>query len=432
MTDADREWIIDAREQACGQCGGEYRSISQHWTRSADCEFRDLTDHQHETVRGLLLGDGSLGGRESPNLRVESVRREHIAWLHDELGWLSRGVSRFEKDGSTVYRLTTMSHPDLARYLAWRSAPPQSGWTLTRQAARVWYACDGSLSAAGRGGDTPQISFAAMDDGKRAALVAALDRARFAARSWERRVGLAESAVSRWLDWLGGPTPGSEHKWPAEGDSDETYDERACRHALRRVATLCDADRLTMRQYDRRRWGAEPSTKTIIRRLGDNSWNVATAAVGLEPHPASGGRAVAHTTSDCERALRLAAIGCGLGPGGTLTQGMYRGWRSGRGDPTEHPGYLIVADKLGDGSWPDAVTSVGLTAGSPGKDEGYDLPSHTDADCWAAVRRVAAALGHAPTQAEYGRERTDEEPARKTITGHLGSWTAVKETVADE
>jgi hypothetical protein len=213
MGATEREWIIDDRTRSCGQCGSEYRSLSQHWTKARDCDHRPLSDHQHEIVRGLLLGDGSLGGRESPNLRVESVRRVHIAWLHGELGWLSRGVSRYSKDGTTVYRLQTMSHPDLGQYLSWCSAPPESGWTLTRQAARVWYACDGSLSAAGRDGGTAQISFAAMDERKRHALVAILSRAGFAAQSWSRRVGLPAAAVREWLEWVGEPTPGSKHKW---------------------------------------------------------------------------------------------------------------------------------------------------------------------------------------------------------------------------
>jgi hypothetical protein len=213
MSDTGREWVIDDRARSCGQCDSEYRSLSQHWTKARDCDHRPLSDHQHETVRGLLLGDGSLGGRESPNLRVESVRRTHIEWLHAELGWLSRGVSRYSKDGATVYRLQTMSHPDLGQYLAWRSAPPQSGWRLTRQAARVWYACDGSLSAAGRDGGTSQISFAAIDERKRHALVVALGRAGFTASSWRRRVGLSAAAVDEWLEWIGEPTPGSEHKW---------------------------------------------------------------------------------------------------------------------------------------------------------------------------------------------------------------------------
>jgi hypothetical protein len=113
MTDSEREWIIDARERTCEQCGTDYRSLSQHWVKALDCDYRSLSDHQHETVRGLLLGDGSLGGRKSPNIRVESVRRAHIEWLHGELGWLSRGVSRYDKDGATVYRCNTMSHPDL-------------------------------------------------------------------------------------------------------------------------------------------------------------------------------------------------------------------------------------------------------------------------------------------------------------------------------
>jgi hypothetical protein len=213
VPDGEREWIIDTRERPCEQCGSEHRSLSQHWLSASGCDYRPLSDSQHETVRGLLLGDGSLGGRESPNLRVESVRRAHIEWLHDELGWLSRGVSRYHKDGARVYRLQTMSHPALGEYLSWRSAPPRSGWTLTRQAARVWYACDGSLSAAGRDGGTSQISFAAMDEEKRHALVAALQRAGFAASSWSRRVGLPVAAVREWLEWIGDPPPGSEHKW---------------------------------------------------------------------------------------------------------------------------------------------------------------------------------------------------------------------------
>jgi hypothetical protein len=137
MSETGRDWIIDDRIGSCGQCRSEYRSLSQHWTKARDCDHRPLSDHQHETVRGLLLGDGSLGGRESPNLRVESVRGAHIEWLHGELGWLSRGVSRYHKDGAWVYRLQTMSHPELGEYLSWRSAPPASGWRLTRQAARV-------------------------------------------------------------------------------------------------------------------------------------------------------------------------------------------------------------------------------------------------------------------------------------------------------
>jgi hypothetical protein len=133
MSDTGREWVIDDRTRPCGQCNSEYRSLSQHWAKARDCDHRPLSDHQHETVRGLLLGDGFLGGRESPNLRVESVRGAHIEWL-------SRGVSRYHKDGTRVYRLQTMSHPELGQYLSWRSAPPASGWTL-RCDGRVPHTC---------------------------------------------------------------------------------------------------------------------------------------------------------------------------------------------------------------------------------------------------------------------------------------------------
>ena len=216
MENSGREWIADAREQVCRQCGRQFRSLAKHWGRSAECTSRELSDHQHEIVRGLILGDGSLGGRETANLRVASVRRVHVEWLHDELGWLSRGITRFEHADTErwVYRLATMAHADLGRYVAWQEAPPKAGWELSRPVARVWYACDGSLSWSGRETSIPQVSFAAGDDRKCAALVAALERAGFEAHGWKRRLGLATGDVGAWFAWLGDPPPGSEHKWP--------------------------------------------------------------------------------------------------------------------------------------------------------------------------------------------------------------------------
>ena len=63
------ERIVDQRGGVCDQCGEDYRSLSQHWSLSQTCDYRSLSDHQREIVRGLLLGDGTLEANELAYLR---------------------------------------------------------------------------------------------------------------------------------------------------------------------------------------------------------------------------------------------------------------------------------------------------------------------------------------------------------------------------
>jgi hypothetical protein len=202
------ERILDHRGGVCEQCGQEFQILARHWSQNQSCEFRSLSDHQREIVRGLLLGDGSLDANDLTYLRVSSTRQSHIEWLANELGWLSRGVTY---DSSEAYRLRTMSHPNLGRYWTWMEAP-STGYTLTPTAARIWYACDGTLSFAGSS-DVPQITFAAKADKKRLALKDLLAHRGFDPLLWERRVALPREQTKQWLSWLGEPTPGSEYKW---------------------------------------------------------------------------------------------------------------------------------------------------------------------------------------------------------------------------
>lgn len=203
---ADR--IINQRGGVCDQCDTEFQSLSQHWSRSQRCEYRSLSDHQREIIRGLLLGDGSLEANDLAYLRCASKRQRHLEWLADELGWLSRGVTY---DSSDTYRLRTMSHPNLGRYWTWVEAP-STGYSLTPVAARVWYACDGTISFGGAS-DVPQITFAATSDAKREAVAQLLTQRGFDSMTWDRRVALPRAETKHWLDWIGEPSPGSEYKW---------------------------------------------------------------------------------------------------------------------------------------------------------------------------------------------------------------------------
>ena len=170
-----------------------------------------LSHHQREIVRGLLLGDGSLEANDLAYLRCASKRLEHLQWVSAEVDWLARGVTY---DSSDTYRLQTMSHPNLGRYWTWREAP-STGYSLTPIAARVWDACDGTLSFSGAS-NVPQVVFTATADAKRAPITQLLAQRGFQPMEWERRVALPCEKTKPWLEWLGKPASGIEYKWCAD------------------------------------------------------------------------------------------------------------------------------------------------------------------------------------------------------------------------
>lgn len=132
--------------------------------------------------------------------------------MHDQLGWLSRGVTVTQRQGDDLYRLRTMSHPDLDRYWTWATEVP-SDWVLTRRAAQPWYACDGAISFTGRNNDQRKMTFSATDGQFRESAISLLNEAGYDVGEWNRRIFLPKSQITNWLDWLGDPVPGVEHKW---------------------------------------------------------------------------------------------------------------------------------------------------------------------------------------------------------------------------
>ncbi|MBX0288724.1 hypothetical protein EGH22_20550 [Halomicroarcula sp. F28] len=213
------EWVIDARGGVCEQCDREYRSRSSHWARNQDCTYPDPEDDYTDIIRGCLLSDGSLDNPNDgpPALRIASMRRAHIEWIHEQLGWLSRGITR---DDSGAYRLRTLSHPVFGRYWTWMDGPPAEGWTLSRPIARCWYACDGGLEWPGTS-TRPRAQWTITDDAKRAACKRVLREQDYDPMEWERRLALSFDETECFLEWLGEPTPGSGYKWTLDRDEYE-------------------------------------------------------------------------------------------------------------------------------------------------------------------------------------------------------------------
>ena len=214
------EWVVDHRGGVCQQCDGKYQRLAAHWARNQSCTYRELDETHHTTIRGLLLGDGNLDNPNDgpPALRIASKRCPHIEWCHDQLGWLSRGIT---EDTEGTYRLRTISHPAFGRYWTWMDGPPTEGWELTRPIARCWYACDGGLEWPGTSSQ-PRAQWTITDDSKRATCAQKLREQGYDPMVWDRRVALSFDETEDFLTWLGEPTLGSEYKWELEYEAYDT------------------------------------------------------------------------------------------------------------------------------------------------------------------------------------------------------------------
>ena len=207
------EYVADPHRE-CHSCRQEYNSLAQHWTKS-DCSYPPLSDAMRETVKGLLVGDASVDGRAHARVELQSVRREHALFCHQQLGPLSHGVTRTDppKTDGPLYRLRTHAHPGLDRYWRWSDGIP-GDVTLSRRGARLWYACDGTIEFGGSA-TAPKIAVRAVAPDRRATVARLLRGLPISldVRENAGRVAVVSEAVPRLLRYLGSPTPGSAHKW---------------------------------------------------------------------------------------------------------------------------------------------------------------------------------------------------------------------------
>jgi len=201
------EQLVEPALTECPTCKKEYKSLSQHWTRSENCDFPTIDDEIHEFIQGLLLGDGSIEGKKKAMLSIDSTNRPFLEWCHNKLGFLSRGIISDDRTN----RIRTMAHPELDRYWKFDKTDLSRDLRLTPHMARAWYVCDGSLDF-GKS-DRPYAAFSATDNDFRARASGLVEEAGFDTRDWDRRFVIAKDDVEDWLSWIGEPVDGLEYKW---------------------------------------------------------------------------------------------------------------------------------------------------------------------------------------------------------------------------
>jgi hypothetical protein len=361
--------LRDAAASLCPECDSEYASLAQHWSRG-QCDPPAIDAQTRALLDGLVLGDASLEGAKTAKLRLETTHREFALWIHDQLGWLSRGVMQHSpgSDGThPVYRVTTLAHPGLNDYREWWSddvvAPPAS-WDPDQRSMRVWYACDGGLSFEGF-----QIQFRAVDD-RRASTIARVLRGvpgDLDPAIGGGRVRLRGADAVAFLDAIGEPLPGVAYKW-------------ACQQPVYRSlkASADDGDPVLTHDMDTAdRYGE------LLRTLAD--------ALGA-------GRA------DLSPVLLRDALG-GVVP-------------------------RAISETLGGGDWSDALraASVPTKTGDShtADDPQWPPPNYSRQEILDAIRTVDERIGdQLLSKRTYDKHRDDSHPAGETITNRF-RWTDIK------
>lgn len=213
----------------CPDCGSEYKSVAKHISLSS-CSWPELSTTELSLMEGLILGDGTV----EPNgrLKVSSVRKEFIDWLHTEYPHLITSVRMNRTAEESAEYANSHNNPinvssDPANYKAIYRAHftvrPETkklreGWydggkkipdsvELTPMMAKIWYCGDGHLQS----GTTPRISTRSKYKSDEIEL---FEDAGFDVHD----NGHHYFSIPRQnlFEWMGLPPDGFEYKWPTE------------------------------------------------------------------------------------------------------------------------------------------------------------------------------------------------------------------------
>jgi len=248
----------------CPACGDAYERVASHWSRSG-CGYPDITVEQRAVLDGLMLGGANVDGQGSNRHLLASTTSPLLAeWTADQLDWLHHGTRVVDDDAGDhqdVYRVRTPAHPAINRYERWGDgetrAPPED-FDLSPLAGRVWWAYAGGLQWQGEYDSQRTATISALDDNRAAWVQRVLSTAGIDATRTGKRVQWHGQQLRDWIDWIGDPVPGAEHKWANRVEyralrenpgSASEYEAAIARHALQ-VARERTDQRLTPETFD--------------------------------------------------------------------------------------------------------------------------------------------------------------------------------------
>jgi len=247
----------------CPGCGDAYERAASHWSNSA-CGYPEISAEQRAVLDGLMLGGANVDGQGSNRHLLASTTSPLLAeWTAEQLDWLHHGTrtDHGAGDHQDVYRVRTPAHPAINRYERWgdgETRAPPDNYDLTPLAGRVWWAYAGGLQWQGEYNSQRTATISALNDDRGAWVQHILSTAGIDATRVGKRVQWHGQQLRDWLDWIGDPVPGAEHKWATrveyralreDPDSASEYEAAIARHALQ-VACERIEGRLTSKRVD--------------------------------------------------------------------------------------------------------------------------------------------------------------------------------------
>jgi len=231
----------------CHECGNEYQKLALHWSLS-DCSHKKFSDHQHEILTGLVLGDASVkvnSERQNPRVYAVMITKEYLEYLSIEAFPHLSSEVRLEKTAEEsveqskrngvnenakienyhdVYRWYTMSNPELNTYRDWYKTGSKvfpSDIELTPTTLKHYYVGDGTFEQ-----EEHMASISICNEaGNGEKIVNMFERVgfeNFTWSCWERDNGYTEAQIrfgvpgtDNFFDYIGrDPLPGFGYKFP--------------------------------------------------------------------------------------------------------------------------------------------------------------------------------------------------------------------------
>ena len=279
--------------RVCPVCGEQKERLSRHWSY---CEWPSIGADLQETLRGILLGAGSLQGNgDAKHLIVQTQHRELADWLLEQLDWLAHSCKRREgrSDHAPTYVVRSHAHETLGHWRhRWYDGDGckriRTDVTLTPHVGRLWWALAGGLEW-GEYDSQQKGVFSAAQPGQQYRIAAILAEAGFDPTVHDDRVVLKPTALDAWLEWIGPSVPGVEHKWATNRieyqtlrrspDDQQEYKAQLCITALQTAATDI-SERLTPARFDEQVEIVDSTT--VMDTLGGGNWLDALSVAGVQ------------------------------------------------------------------------------------------------------------------------------------------------------
>lgn len=230
--------------KSCPECGESFSRITAHWQHNPE-HRPTLSEKQHETVTGLIMGDGGVykkGNSAYPTLMVSSVTKPFLEHLEEIFGIFSSSLylnesaeemkERQSKRDNTiantasgdnyrdVWMFSTSAIPELSEYREWYDSGSKI-WPrdikMSKRVLKYWYAGDGCYEK-----NHNRIRIAMNNERDHKSKVSSyfsnsgLPEPNWNASEDSFSAYWSKDESEKLLDYMGDPVPGFEYKWSGE------------------------------------------------------------------------------------------------------------------------------------------------------------------------------------------------------------------------